>query len=484
MAGAMTKIGRKSIIGVTVATTLAAGFTIFISNRTSNAIARPSKAVIEIGFDAPTPDFLRANIKTMEKRPFGGMMINLHAGKTVFNKTAYPDAMFADDRRDLAAVKSKVLTENFITMWSAREANWDWFNDGDWEAAQTNMRNFAKTAAAGSTVRGFAFDPEPYGTDPWAYNATLYPTRTFDEVTAKVRSRGASFMSTVQAEMPSIKILTLFGLSAMKADFDQQGGLDKIPWALYRAFLDGMLDVIGPKVQLIDGNETSYYYTASQDFDKAKQLQRDARAVVSESNRAKYDKQVTLANAVFADGLMNFLESPRFFGFFIETPLQRQQVLEHHLLYGLRASNQYVWLYNEAPDFWGTRGKGPQIPDGLDAIPRRVAEKVSTGKPLGIDMTFLPAAAKRLSERVELAGQILEGDHGLASAAMDAGFNKTGTDYACTVNASDGYFSCYVPKGWSGTLTPLRDGYQFDPPTIKITNAEERRTDLTISARR
>lgn len=100
-------------------------------------------------------------------------MINLHAGKTFLKKTAYRDSAYENDRVDLAAVANtqpKKLTDNFLTMWLARDENWSWFSDADWAAAETNARNFAKTANIGR-LKGFFFDPEPYGTNPWVTQA-------------------------------------------------------------------------------------------------------------------------------------------------------------------------------------------------------------------------------------------------------------------------------------------------------------------------
>jgi hypothetical protein len=444
----------------------------------------PQKSVIEIGWDAPTPEHVRINIKTMEQRPLRGTMINLTAGKTIFNRKAYPPDAFTKDRAALRATKSTKLTDNFITIWSARESGWDWFNNVDWMAAETNTRNFARTASAGSIIKGFAFDPEPYGTNPWAYSATLYPNKSLPEVRAQVRKRGAAFMQAIQTEMPNVKILTLFGISFVKAEAEAKGSVDKIDWVLYPAFFDGMLDVIGPGAQLIDGNESSYYFTDAKDFAWARGQFKAAREFVSPVNRAKYDRQVTLANAVFLDGILNAYETPRFFGYFFRTDDERRKVVEHHLYHGLKNSDQYVWFYNETPDWWGTFGRGVRVPQGMHELTIRATKNASTNQPLGFDVApFLPAAAQRLRERVELSGQVLAKGQPIGDFRIDAGFRKNGTDLTCVTNV-DGYFTCSVPTGWSGQLTPLAKGYTFTPANIAIVSVQTTKFDYVVEATR
>jgi hypothetical protein len=436
----------------------------------ASVAASMGKSLIEIGWDAPTPDIVRANIKTMEQRPFNGLMVNLNAGKTIFNKTAYPQSAYAKDRRDLTQTAFSKLNHNFITIWSAREAGWDWFNDSDWTAAQTNARNFAKTAKAGR-FKGFFFDPEPYGTNPWSYNAQLYPNQSFTSVQAKVRQRGAAFLSAIQTELPNVKILTLFGVSYVKAQAEGSGSLEKADWVLLAAFIDGMLDVINPQAQLIDGHEGSYYLTKAQDFDAFREYKKAAREYVSAENRAKYDNQVKIAHAVYVDGLLNLAKSPRFFGYYLQSDLERQQMLEHNLYQGLRTSDEYVWVYNENMDWWNTRGKGVQVPDGLERLLTRTAQKTSANQPLGFNVNdFIARASVRFDARVQVAGRVTQSAQGIDGVAFDSGQAFNGADVSCQPSNPDGYFACVFPPNWTGKVVPSRAGFRFDPPEIMLRN--------------
>jgi hypothetical protein len=443
------------------------------------------KKLIEVGWDAPTPSHLRANISTMSQQPFDGVMVNLSAGKTFLNKNPYPESAFTQDRADLAAIGPSKLTDNFVTMWSAREAGWDWFSDSDWSSAQTNATNFAKTAKAGN-FKGFMFDPEPYGTNPWSYSAALYPSQSFSSVQAKVRERGAAFMTVVQAELPTVKILTLFGTSIVKSQAEERGSLEKADWALLASFIDGMLDTIGPQARIIDGNEGSYYYTRSSDFDAYRALKNASSAYVSPENRTKYDNQISVAHAVFVDGALNIYNSPRFLGLYFQTPEQRLQYLEYSMFHALRASDEYVWYYNENMDWWGTKGAGVQVPSGLANVTESALRKATNGLPLGLDVdAFAGPAGTRYRNRVEINGRIstngrAEQGQGLGTAKLTTEFVADGKETACQVTEADGYFQCFVPPNWKGRVTPVLAGYTFDPPYFQADNITANNTNVNF----
>ncbi len=446
------------------------------------------KVLIEVGWDAPTPPFIRTHIAEMEKSPFNGTMINLSAGKTFLNKKPYPDSAFVQDRKAIAAVNSKTFDQNFITMWSAREAGWDWFNDTDWAAAQSNARNFARVAAASKSVQGLMLDPEPYGTNPWTYTAELYPNQTFVSVQSKVRERGAAFMKTVQEAKPDIKILMLFGASIVKDQARNNGSLQKAQWVLWAAFIDGMLGVMGPKVELIDGNEQSYYVTSAADFDAYRAEKNAAADVLSQENRAVYDKRMTIGSAVFVDGLLNIYNSPRFFGFYLRNTQERQQFLEHNLFHALRTTNKYTWVYNEHMDWWGTAGKGVKTPSGLDAAIRRAVDANRKGAALAFDPEpFVAPARKAYKAKVELDGRVASQqggkEVGVGGVSMLTEFVFEGRDTACEITKPDGYYQCIVPPHWSGRITPSAKGRTFEPPFFQANDVTEANYNVNFTTK-
>ena len=65
---------RKMLWGVLLVASLAA------------AQDRPAKKLLEYGWDVPYPDYLRAHIKDMEKKPFDGLLFRLKGKLTSGNR--------------------------------------------------------------------------------------------------------------------------------------------------------------------------------------------------------------------------------------------------------------------------------------------------------------------------------------------------------------------------------------------------------------
>lgn len=432
------------------------------------------KRLIELGWDSPTPAHIRANILAMEERVFSGTVARLTAGTTLFNKTAYPDAKFTQDRADLAATTFTKLTDNFVSVQSASADGWGWFSDSDWAAAQANAVNFAKTAKAGR-FKGLVFDPEPYGNNAWQYSSARYPTQPFASVQAKVRQRGAAFLSAVQAEMPNIKIMLLFGASIVKLQTEEYSGgvLQNAEWALWPSFIDGMLDVIGPQVQLIDGDELSYYYTTALAFDNFRANKRASHAYVSPENRSKYDRHVRVAHAVFVDGTLNLWNSSRFIGHYFASDAERLQWIEFTTFHGLRASDEYLWVYNENMDWWASRGSGVQLPAGLEAKLANAEQKINAAQALGAALPqTMVDAADVYQRKIFIGGRISDASGAaVADVTVDTGSGVGGLgDVFCGRVDSAGNFSCFFPRNSSFTITPSKVGYTFSPASRTFIN--------------
>jgi hypothetical protein len=365
---------------------------------TAIAAKATAKKVIEYGWDAPTPNFFRQNIKAMEQLPFDGLGIKLNAGRDVFKKTAYSNTAFAQDRKDLAATKSSRLTDNFALMWSGLDEGWDWFNDTDWAAADRNIHNFAKTAKVGR-LRGILFDSEPYNGNPWEYSKQFqHQTKTFSEYQQQVRKRGAQFMTAIQSEQPDTQVLTLGLLSWMKhltkmEPSKRQQELIKHNYGLWPSFVNGMLDVAQSSTKIVDGNEWSYYFSQVGDFDKSHNLIfKDSRVFVDRVNNRKYTNNVKLGQSVYLDLLLNLFSAdakdtlrdlygktmPHFL-----SQKDRLLLLEHNVYHALRTTDRYAWVYGERLDWW--QNKVPNNAEVTAAI-RRAKTKIAKGQPLGFNI--------------------------------------------------------------------------------------------------
>jgi hypothetical protein len=355
-----------------------------------------SKKLIEYGWDAPLPNFFRQQIRSMEQRPFDGVILKLNAGKEVFKKTAYPTSAFTQDRQDLAATTSTKLTDNFVVMWSGMDAGWDWFDDRDWAAAEKNIYNFAKTAKAGR-FKGIAFDSEPYSNSPWKYyQQPQQAQKTFAQYQQQVRQRGTQFMRAVQSAQPGTQVLT-FGLLSWLKDLwatpiettKLQQQLARHDYGLWPAFVNGMLDAAQPSTTIVEGHEWAYYFYKTAWFDATRDaiFKRAPQLFIAPKDRRKYDRQVKLGQSVYLDLVLDALpggvKDPRTgktTQHFL-SPADRFRLLEHNVYHSLRTSDRYTWLYSESADWWQNK-----IPPGAAATIQRAQAKIRRGQPLGFDL--------------------------------------------------------------------------------------------------
>ena len=146
----------------------------------------------------------------------------------------------------------------------------------------------------------------------------------------------------------------------------------------------------------------------------------------------------------------------------------RMNLYKYNLYNGLRTADEYLWLYNENMN-WATG----DVPAGLLAATREVKALINAGKPLGIDMDASIARARtEFDRKVEFWGRISdEADAPIAGASVLSGISADdGSESGCGIyNVNE--FGCTVPFGWDGTLTPVLEGYRFEPATIVIKNA-------------
>ena len=277
----------------------------FAQNTASTKFALEKK-LIEYGWDAKNSEYVAKNIRVMEKRPFDGIIFRLCAGGRVFNFTKPDPKSFEKDFKFCSEIKWDKFTDNFIILFAASEQ--DWFNDEHWANITENARLMTRAAKMAKCV-GICFDHEPYGFNPWSYKTAEHnKEKSFAEYEAIARKRGAQFMKAVESEMPGLTILTFFQLSYfanLSKPMDPQERtktLSGLYYALLPAFLNGMLDVATPQAQIVDGNESAYYYTRSDSyFTEYFQVRQSAKLLVAEENQFKYHNQMQVGQSLYID---------------------------------------------------------------------------------------------------------------------------------------------------------------------------------------
>jgi hypothetical protein len=433
---------------------------------------RPRK-LIEFGWESPTPDVLRREIATLEALPFDGTTVQLNAGAMVFTHEPYPESAYSQDQADLAAFAAdpRGLTDNFVLMWATMEAGWRWEDEADWAAATVNIRNFARMAFIGG-FKGVLFDSEIYGANPWAYSAERYDGQSFSQVNDLIRSRGAEFMQIVQEEIPDVRILTLWLLSYTNNMFESQEDIAGDAYALYPAFIEGMFSAAADGARIIDGNESSYYYTSEQTFITERAWILGGYRYLGESYHAAIQSHLDFGNAVYIDGVLDLWDSPRFFGYYLADDRQRLELLEHNVYYALKHSDEYVWVYSENMNW-----RDPStLPDGILRALERAKTRINQGEPVGVDVTAAVAAAQSTFDTViTVWGQIVDtnGDP-VSGVTIHSGYtDAAGEESACVVYL-DNQVSCVLPLGWEGELRPAVDqAGTFEPATIAAAALQE-----------
>jgi len=359
------------------------------------------KKLIEYGWDVPVPSFVRAHIRDMEQRPFDGLIMRLPDMGNVFTVGKWDEAKFAAALEDLRNIRWGKFTDNFVIMWSA--STMDWFSDADWKTVLHNVGLMTQAAAAGH-CKGVCFDAEPYGDNPWAYPLKAHPDKTFAQCEAQTRKRGAQCIRAIGEHMPNAVVHTFFLLSLFR-DIESEADparraevLSHNSYALLPAFVNGLLDGIGPKMVITDGNEDSYYYTEACDYYRAyHQVRQSALALVAPENVAKYDTQMQVSQALYVDHVFNLRKGTKLLSAAL-SPEQRSRWFEQDVYYALTTADEYVWCYSERMSWWENRDLPPGLPEAIESARRKVA----AAQPLGFDVSDeLEAADKRLTAELE-----------------------------------------------------------------------------------
>jgi hypothetical protein len=441
-----------------------------------------NKKLIEFGWDKPLP----ATVTTakLENSVFDGVIFRSSAGDWTFLPNALPVKAFDTDIAALKAIKSKKLENSFYEIQSNAGQDWDWFDDASWKATEANLAQIARVAKQ-SGLRGVMFDAETYAFNIWQYAVQAKAkTFSFAQYESKLRQRGAQTIRVLEREYPGITLLTLWWLNNTGVDLAAasktsdpyatlHAQLENSGTGLWVAFVEGMLEAASNGVKFVDGNEESYYYLRTKDFDEARAYSKKELVVqIRPDLRVKHNKQVQFGNAVFLDGIMNLHRSARFFGYYLKNDTDRQNMIARNTYHSLRSSEEFVWVYNENMDWW----KPNSVPAGLEAALRRGKQELLEGKPLSNDPeSAIQAAEIAFKARVDVGGDLL----GTNGKVPDFGTMKP--HCATWFNATR--WSCTQPNGSSFTVTPRLDGVSFDPPSMTFEKLAKSKWEVTFKVK-
>lgn len=346
-----------------------------------------TKKLIEYGWDVPTPAFVAANIREMEKRPFDGLIMR-PAGSdrgNIFRGGKWNPVDYEADMKAMRDIRWGKFRNNFLMMYSASEM--DWFSDTDWDAVLNNVTIMARIARAGRC--SLAFDAEPYGMSPWSYLVQKHSRqKSYVEYAAKVRQRGKQFAEAIRRVIPSNVLLTFFTYSLFPTEMGitdplrREQALAGETYSLYIPFLNGVLEGMGPRMTMTDGNEPSYYYDNSEKFYQAYHAMRQgALNLIPRECVGKFQTQTQASQALYMDFIFAKVSWKNIAALYL-TPEEQAKWFEHNVYYALKTTDEYVWLYSEKMDWW----KNKDIPPGMEEAIVQAKTAIAANKPLGYDL--------------------------------------------------------------------------------------------------
>lgn len=308
------------------------------------------KKLIEFGWDYPDVDYLKANIHEMEKNsPFDGVVFSFHTPPYYAFDTAQSTTDYFEFN-DLSKIEWNKFTDNFISIRGVGKSGPHWTDDDGWLKIVDNLTRISKAIEI-SKAKGIGFDPEFYleneQLNPWIYNKQLYPQLSYQQVGEYVKRRGIQFIQALQTYKPDMKILC-FWLWGLVAEQNKTQPLINTRMALYPFFIEGMLEGKNNESELIDGNETAYWYSNSKDFITSGEEQRaNAKKFLPAFLWPKIDK-VTFAQPIFYDGI--FALKPIFDKG--NDKATQNRWFRNNLYYALKTTDRYVWFYSEQLNWW------------------------------------------------------------------------------------------------------------------------------------
>ncbi len=339
----------------------------------------PKKYSIKHGYDIPTPEFYKANISSMEKMPFDGVLINSFSSDKIQRQTVVSLSKMRAELLPAKNTRSSVLTQNFYTIYTRDGGPLN----GNYSIPIANFKAAAQAAKEAGFV-GIAFDNENYYEDNWNYptsgdnqwlTSPIYnacPGINLAQCRDAARARGREVMAAMISVWPEIKVLNFYGVWVSDPmTEDQLSG--QFPYndvsfvnEMAGPFAMGMIEAtLDTPARYIDGAEIYTLRTASQfsfGYNWLKNTFAQLSALVPAAFKSLYSKQVDIAFAEY------------------DLPYNGRRMdlatWEATLKLSLQYSDQYAWTYTEKYDWWGVGGL-PRVPQAWIDAARRARAAVN-----------------------------------------------------------------------------------------------------------
>jgi PA14 domain len=461
--------------GATLASLLLSSSTILPTSLPAGAATVPAatgtKLIVLNGVLKPFR--YRAMMNSVDTLPFDGVTLALQTSFQPFFAPGINTVSQPTDRADLEAIGPARLKDSFALIWATPpQDSWNWFDDAAWAQTESNVREIAKLVKQ-YKMKGVFFDPEPYDDRLlWGYSRQTLPANrpTFAEYNAKVFARGTRFMQILEEEAPGLTVMTtrLFTDALDAQGQPQPSSLpDSDYYGLVPAFAAGMIRGSTSTSTIIEGNERGYEYGVTNDFVKGNSDIVGARTLVDAVDQPRYDQVVQSGHPVYPDGALATADA-RFLGFYLRgTPFAAAQrstslnIISDNTRNAIENSRSYAWVYLE--DDLAT------LTASSDVIQAIAAGKAAAGSQQApfTDQTLAANGRSAFVNASALSGVMNTGSGpNVGLVTVRASDNRL----TCNHSVVGQYFTCKGFSGWSGTLTPQKAGFRFDPPSRAVTN--------------
>lgn len=346
--------------------------------------AAGKKLIKLYGLDKPSPGYLREHIAEIEQVALDGICIVAPTDETKPGDTWRKDGNylwftaiplerddFAQVLRDLNATPFKRLHYNFLHYAARGPGNPGWFDDTGWAQLLENTR-VAGWLVSRAPFVGITFDCEYGDGGIWNY-AKLAATQgdaapPFEAWCAQARARGRAWAQALSQAAPDVIICLSHGywVASPKTEWWGAGGAaaarkqelaDQL-YALYPPFLDGVLEGLGPNVQIVDGCESTYptmVYDTFRQFRNWAHTENLRLSAVPDLVRTRMQYAMAVWPGFRSDtGDMWNPDTP-------EKNFFTPERLSHALHNAMAASDRFAWIWN-GRDIWWPMSVPPKAP--------------------------------------------------------------------------------------------------------------------------
>jgi hypothetical protein len=334
----------------------------------------PRKKLLEWGWDEPDTSFMRQHIREMEDTPFDGCVFGVRAGPAgaggsftwqFWGRRPFTPADLANALADLRATRPRRFSDSFLRV-NVTPGDVDWFED--FSAVTANARLAAELARAGR-ARGVVLDVEQYQGQLFDYRAQRFASsRSWNTYAAQARLRGREIVSALQDGYPGLTVFLSFGHSLpwVQSEHNRRP-LAETSYGLLAPFVDGMLDTARGRTRIVDGYELSYGFREPRQFADARRLVEQGVLPIVAAPLV-YRERLQLGFGIWLD------YDWRRRGWSATEPSRNYitpETLESTVTAALRTSDEYVWIYNETPRWWGSTKPEARMPEAYVTALRR-----------------------------------------------------------------------------------------------------------------